>query len=171
MKCPNCNAEVIGRFCSYCGSELPQESSVNIKGNQNTVITNNFYNKEIHNKEYIEPELEEFIPRDFEPYKQKLIIKSIFIIFVSFFLALFIGQISNVILSVCIILLFLIAKKLYDNYRQAYEDFYEEEYQREYSVYERNYQREYDAWFNSLNEEEKQTELLRQLIEKEKNNK
>lgn len=84
---------------------------------------------------------------------------------------MFIGQISNVLLSVCIILFFLLVKKLYDNYRQAYDDFCEEEYQREDSVNERNYQKEYDAWFNSLNEEEKQTELLRQLIEKEKNNK
>lgn len=28
MKCPNCNAEVTGRFCSYCGSEMPKEKKL-----------------------------------------------------------------------------------------------------------------------------------------------
>ena len=37
MKCQNCGAEANGKFCEYCGSEMPQEkSSIN--------ITNNYYN-------------------------------------------------------------------------------------------------------------------------------
>lgn len=37
MKCQNCGAEAQGKFCEYCGSEMPQEkSTVN--------ITNNYYN-------------------------------------------------------------------------------------------------------------------------------
>lgn len=28
MKCPNCSAEVIGRFCPYCGSEMPKEKDI-----------------------------------------------------------------------------------------------------------------------------------------------
>lgn len=36
MKCPNCGGETQGKFCEYCGSEMPQEkSTIN--------ITNNFY--------------------------------------------------------------------------------------------------------------------------------
>lgn len=36
MKCPSCGAETQGKFCEYCGSEIPQEkSTVN--------ITNNYY--------------------------------------------------------------------------------------------------------------------------------
>lgn len=36
MKCPSCGAEAKGKFCEYCGSEMPQEqSTVN--------ITNNYY--------------------------------------------------------------------------------------------------------------------------------
>lgn len=43
MKCPNCNAEVIGKFCEYCGSELPKEKNVtNINNNSKTII-NNYY--------------------------------------------------------------------------------------------------------------------------------
>lgn len=43
MKCPNCSAEVIGRFCPYCGSEMPKEKeTVNITDNRSTVI-NNYY--------------------------------------------------------------------------------------------------------------------------------
>ena len=36
MKCPSCGAETKGKFCEYCGSEMPQEKpTVN--------ITNNYY--------------------------------------------------------------------------------------------------------------------------------
>lgn len=41
MKCPNCGAEVTGRFCSYCGSEMPKEqTSTTFNGN---VVINNYY--------------------------------------------------------------------------------------------------------------------------------
>lgn len=44
MKCPNCGAESTGRFCSYCGSELPKkEPSIHIE-HKETIINN--YNKE-----------------------------------------------------------------------------------------------------------------------------
>lgn len=34
MKCPSCGAEVRGRFCDYCGSEMPQENgTINIVNN------------------------------------------------------------------------------------------------------------------------------------------
>lgn len=64
MKCPNCNAEVTGRFCEYCGSELPKEkSTTNINNNSKTII-NNYYtrfpsseqnpqiNRSIYNNQY-----------------------------------------------------------------------------------------------------------------------
>lgn len=36
MKCPNCGAEAKGKFCEYCGSEMPKEkTTIN--------ITNNYY--------------------------------------------------------------------------------------------------------------------------------
>ncbi|MDE7446170.1 MAG: zinc ribbon domain-containing protein [Lachnospiraceae bacterium] len=43
MKCPNCNAEVTGKFCSYCGSEMPKEqTTTTFNGN---VVINNYYGK------------------------------------------------------------------------------------------------------------------------------
>lgn len=36
MKCPNCGADVKGRYCEYCGSELPEEKP-------QTVINNYYY--------------------------------------------------------------------------------------------------------------------------------
>lgn len=44
MKCPNCNAEVVGRFCSYCGSELPKKEP-NIHIEHNETIYNNYGNQ------------------------------------------------------------------------------------------------------------------------------
>lgn len=39
MKCPNCGAEAKGKFCEYCGSEMPKE-----KKEATTInITNNYY--------------------------------------------------------------------------------------------------------------------------------
>ena len=36
MKCPSCGAEAKGKFCEYCGSEMPKEkATIN--------ITNNYY--------------------------------------------------------------------------------------------------------------------------------
>lgn len=43
MKCPNCGAEVSGKFCEYCGNEMPQEKpAVN--------ITHNYYTNNINNE-------------------------------------------------------------------------------------------------------------------------
>lgn len=36
MKCPNCGAEAKGKFCEYCGSEMPKEKTT-------ISITNNYY--------------------------------------------------------------------------------------------------------------------------------
>lgn len=59
MKCPSCNAEVTGRFCEYCGSEMPKEQSQqNITG-QNVTVINNYYNTELQEEEEIDEELEE----------------------------------------------------------------------------------------------------------------
>jgi hypothetical protein len=43
MVCPHCGAQVSGRFCEYCGSEMPQEKTVkNVNTSKRTVI-NNYY--------------------------------------------------------------------------------------------------------------------------------
>ncbi len=41
MKCPNCNGESIGKFCPYCGSEMP-ERKPSIQIEHNKTIINNF---------------------------------------------------------------------------------------------------------------------------------
>lgn len=47
MKCPNCGAEVTGRFCSYCGSEMPEkQSNMTVNGN---IVINNYYGKDEDN--------------------------------------------------------------------------------------------------------------------------
>lgn len=47
MKCPNCGAESNGRYCSYCGSEMPVNGNqININHNEkisHTNTTNNYY--------------------------------------------------------------------------------------------------------------------------------
>ena len=49
MKCPSCGAEGTGKFCAYCGSELPKENNteeVNQSGAMNQegeTIINNYY--------------------------------------------------------------------------------------------------------------------------------
>lgn len=46
MKCPYCGAEATGRFCSYCGSELPKEKqNIHIE-HKETIINNYDSNKE-----------------------------------------------------------------------------------------------------------------------------
>ena len=51
MKCPNCNAEVTSKFCSYCGSEMPKEqNSKTVNGN---VVINNYYGN-LGSKENVE---------------------------------------------------------------------------------------------------------------------
>lgn len=50
MKCPSCGAETKGKFCEYCGSEMPQEkSTVNITNNSYSGTTPQ-ENNEIENK-------------------------------------------------------------------------------------------------------------------------
>ena len=44
MKCPNCGAEVgEGRFCSYCGSELPMRNNQTAAPNQYNNSNNNYH--------------------------------------------------------------------------------------------------------------------------------
>lgn len=44
MKCPNCGAEVRGKFCEYCGSEMPRNETVTNINNNSKKIINNYYN-------------------------------------------------------------------------------------------------------------------------------
>lgn len=46
MKCPNCGAQGNGKFCEYCGAELPRsapETVNNIEDNSHSQVINNFY--------------------------------------------------------------------------------------------------------------------------------
>lgn len=44
MQCPNCGAHGNGRFCEYCGSELPRSAPETINNdNSHTTIINNYY--------------------------------------------------------------------------------------------------------------------------------
>jgi len=44
MRCPGCGADVSGRFCTYCGRELPRDNAQNVAGdNSNQTIINNYY--------------------------------------------------------------------------------------------------------------------------------
>ncbi len=69
MKCPYCGAEVTGRFCSYCGSELPKkEPNVHIEHNE-TIINNFDASKEldsnsIYQEEKLRAEAREKIARE-----------------------------------------------------------------------------------------------------------
>lgn len=46
MKCPNCNGESGGKFCQFCGSEMPyQGPDTVINDNRTTIINNNTYNQ------------------------------------------------------------------------------------------------------------------------------
>lgn len=44
MKCPNCGAQSNGKFCEYCGSEMPRIAPETVNNdNSNTTIINNYY--------------------------------------------------------------------------------------------------------------------------------
>ena len=46
MKCPNCGAQVTGKFCEYCGAEMPKmapETVNNIEDHSSRQVINNFY--------------------------------------------------------------------------------------------------------------------------------
>lgn len=45
MKCLNCGAEVKGKYCDYCGSELPkqQQEVTNAVNDNSQTIINNYY--------------------------------------------------------------------------------------------------------------------------------
>lgn len=44
MKCPNCGAEGKGKFCEYCGCEMPRIAPETVNNNNsNTTIINNYY--------------------------------------------------------------------------------------------------------------------------------
>lgn len=45
MKCPNCGAEGKGKFCEYCGCEMPKDGpdTVNLDASSNTTVINNYY--------------------------------------------------------------------------------------------------------------------------------
>ena len=46
MKCPHCGAEASGKYCSFCGSELPQvvPNEVNYQNNSNNTVYHNVTN-------------------------------------------------------------------------------------------------------------------------------
>lgn len=53
MQCPNCGAQVKGRFCEYCGSELPRSAPETINNdNSHTTIINNYYQSAPPQAEY-----------------------------------------------------------------------------------------------------------------------
>lgn len=44
MQCPNCGAQANGKFCEYCGSEMPKNAPETVNNdNSNTTIINNYY--------------------------------------------------------------------------------------------------------------------------------
>lgn len=43
MKCPNCGAESTGRYCDYCGSELPKNGPDTIFNDNSNIVINNYY--------------------------------------------------------------------------------------------------------------------------------
>lgn len=99
MKCPNCNAEVTGRFCEYCGSEIPKEQpQQNITG-QNVTVINNYYNSEPQDEEEIEEEPEE----ELLPESKLGIISLIFSIIgiLMFFISFGIGILMLIFALVC----------------------------------------------------------------------
>lgn len=45
MQCPKCGAESRGKFCEYCGCEIPKNGpdTVNYDSSSNTTVINNYY--------------------------------------------------------------------------------------------------------------------------------
>lgn len=168
MKCENCGAEVTeGRFCPYCGSELPKEGVINIKGNNNTVTTvNHYYSPPTEErKEYVPPKLKRFVPKDDSFLKKEVIY---YFIIEGLLIAIFI--VLSLIQGSLFIMPLLAAIGLgiyfYKTHQAHKQEFYDSEYEREEKINRINYKREYDAWFDSLSESEKQTELMRRMVEK-----
>lgn len=172
MKCENCGAEVTeGRFCNYCGSELPREGTTNIKGNNNTVNTiNNYYSASEERNEYVEPELIEFIPGDYDGLMQKnkkTMLTSVcttFGIFAIGAVAILING-DSFLIVLSLILCIVINVFVYKQLEKRKIKFEITEHRREERINRINYKRQYDAWFNSLTEAEKQTELIRRMVE------
>lgn len=165
MRCENCGAEVIeGRFCNYCGSELPKEENVSIKGNNNTVNTiNNYYSPKEERNKYVEPELIEFVPKDDSFLKREVrlyIFISVLLLLVYIAYSLIIGHFS-IGLTLIVIVIFVY---LYKSHRERAQEFYDSECERENHINRINQKRQYDAWFDSLTEAEKQTELMRRMV-------
>ncbi len=48
MKCPNCGAQVSGKFCEYCGAEMPRSApetvnNIDMQDHSSKQVINNFY--------------------------------------------------------------------------------------------------------------------------------
>ncbi|MDE7434449.1 MAG: TM2 domain-containing protein [Lachnospiraceae bacterium] len=46
MKCPSCGAESTGKFCNYCGCEMPRTAPENVSTDNSThttTVVNNYY--------------------------------------------------------------------------------------------------------------------------------
>lgn len=43
MKCPNCGGEGTGKFCEYCGSELPKSAPDQVVNDNSQTVINNYY--------------------------------------------------------------------------------------------------------------------------------
>jgi len=75
MKCPSCSAEVTGRFCSYCDSEMPAEKVNPVNSNNTgTTIINNYYGEapkhEAPKHEFPKPETPRPVPGPVNKYSK-----------------------------------------------------------------------------------------------------
>lgn len=48
MKCPNCGAQVTGKFCEYCGAEMPRSApetvnNIDVQDHSSRQVINNYY--------------------------------------------------------------------------------------------------------------------------------
>lgn len=156
MECPSCGAEVTGRFCSYCGRELPKESTVSIKGNDNTVMINNYYQEAATPK----IKLKKFKPRDANIFmdnvqeeKRKKLLVYLLIEIAVFILSIFLFKGYSFIVLIVEIGLFVNKKENLDiEANEKIDSFFDEEISREKKVDEINYQRAVKAWTESLDD-------------------